>query len=223
MKELVQTGKTKIKRVPQRGNYEPEMIYKILDQAFICHVGFIHEGNPVVIPTAYGRIGDKLYLHGSTKSRMMMTLEKGGEICVTVTIVDGLVLARSIFHHSMNYRSVVLFGKPQKVTSEKEKYQALKAFTNHIIPGRWEETRLPNKKELKSTMVVSMPLQEASAKIRTGPPLDDPKDYKLPIWAGVIPIRAQLLDALPDTKLSKDLTTPSSVISYLAKSHHGQD
>ena len=170
MKEPVPTPKTKIKRVPNRGNYDPEVIYKILDQAFICHVGFIYEGNPVVIPTAYGRIGDKLYLHGSTKSRMLMVLETGCEICVTVTIVDGLVLARSIFHHSMNYRSVILFGKPQKVTSEKEKDQALKAFTNHIIPGRWEEARRPNKKELKGTMVVSLPISEASAKIRTGPP-----------------------------------------------------
>ncbi|MCZ6899706.1 MAG: pyridoxamine 5'-phosphate oxidase family protein [Bacteroidetes bacterium] len=223
MKELVQTPKTKIKRVSQRGSYDPDVIYKILDQAFICHVGFIHEGNPVVIPTSYGRIGDNLYLHGSAKSRMLMTLGKGGEICVTVTIVDGLVLARSIFHHSMNYRSVVLFGKPQKVTSEKEKEQALKAFTNHIIPGRWEEVRLPNKKELKGTTVVRLPIGEASAKIRTGPPLDDQEDYKLPIWAGVIPIKAQPLDAIPDTKLSKDLTTTLSVTNYLAKFHHGQD
>ena len=215
MKAISKTGRTRVKRAPKRGVYEPETIFQILDESFICHVGFIHDGKPVVIPTAYGRVGDRLYLHGSTKSRMLMALKDGVEACITTTIVDGLVLARSIFHHSMNYRSVVIFGRASIVSDDSEKLEALKAFSDHIISGRWEEVRAPNEKELKGTQVISFPITEASAKIRTGPPVDDKADYELPIWAGEIPLHTIAMEAKADPLLPNGLEIPKSVAAYL--------
>lgn len=178
--------KTKVKRVPKRGHYDAETIYRILDQEVCCHVGFVHEGYPVVIPTGYGRYEDHLYLHGSTASRMMKNLSQGLDICITVTRVNGIVLAKSAFHHSMNYESVVIFGKAQLIEDEEEKMFSMECLTNHIIPGRWEEVRQPNAKEIKATTMLKVSLAEASAKIRTGGPSDDKADEALPIWTGVI-------------------------------------
>ena len=183
--EFSVTEKTKVKRLPKRGVYERETINKILDEAFICHVGFVVENQPFVIPTSFARIDDHLVIHGSAASRMMRRLSKEIDVCVTVTLIDGLVLARSAFHHSMNYRSVVVFGKAKIIEDKGEKYEALKAFTEHIAPDRWSEVRPPTENELKATTVLSLPLTEASAKIRTGNPVDDEEDYALDVWAGV--------------------------------------
>jgi len=176
----------KVKRIPKRGYYDRETIYKVLDAGFLCHIGFAIEDRPFVIPTSYGRDGDKIYLHGASTSRMMVSLEKGIPLCLTVTHLDGLVLARSSFHHSMNYRSAVCFGTAYLVTGE-EKDTALKIISDQILVGRWEEARAPIAKEMKATTVLCMTIDQASAKIRTGPPGDEKADYALPIWAGVIP------------------------------------
>ena len=189
MTELHQTLRTKLHRLPKRGSYDRELVYQILDEAFICHVGLVVDGQPYVIPTGYGRAGDTLYIHGSAASRMLRNLAKGIDVCVTVTLTDGLVLARSAFHHSMNYRSVVVLGQATVVEDEQEKLIALEALSNHIIPHRWSEVRAPNEQELKATLVLALPLVEVSAKVRTGPPIDDEEDYQLPVWAGVIPLR----------------------------------
>lgn len=181
MTEFARTDRTTLKRLPNRGSYDRALIYSILDEGFICHMGFTVDNRPFVIPTGYARAGDKLYVHGSQASRMMRALQGGIDLCLTVTLLDGLVLARSAFHHSMNYRSVVVFGKASVVEDEAEKMEALRAFTEHIVPGRWDEVRWPNPSELKATTVLSLPLAEASAKIRTGPPLDDEEDYQLDV------------------------------------------
>lgn len=208
------TSRTQIKRLPQRGEYNLETIYQILDEGLICHVGFAAEGQPFVIPTAYGRIDDRLYIHGSPASRMLRTLQKGIEVCVTVTLLDGLVLARSAFHHSMNYRSVVLFGTATLVETSEEKLSALKAFTEHIIQNRWAEVRLPTAQELAGTLVLSLPIGEASAKVRTGPPKDDEADYALPVWAGELPLRLVTETAISDPRLSPTTEIPSYVQNY---------
>ena len=178
--------KNKVKRIPKRGHYDRPTIYEILDAGFLCHIGFSHHDQPYVIPTSYGRDGDKIYLHGASTSRMMVNLEEGLPLCLTVTHLDGLVLARSAFHHSMNYRSAVCFGKAFKIEGE-EKLTALKIISDQILKDRWEESRQPIAKELKATTVLCMTIDQASAKIRTGPPGDDKPDYALPIWAGVVP------------------------------------
>jgi nitroimidazol reductase NimA-like FMN-containing flavoprotein (pyridoxamine 5'-phosphate oxidase superfamily) len=188
MERFEPTEKTKLKRLPKRAEYERAAVYGILDEAFICHVGFVVEGQPFVIPTGFARCGDLLYIHGSQASRMLRTLRGGVDVCVTVTLVDGLVLARSAFHHSMNYRSVVVLGRARVVDEPLEKMEALRALTDHIVPERWEQVRPPNESEMKATMVLALPLVEASAKVRTGPPIDDEEDYLLPIWAGVLPL-----------------------------------
>ncbi|HYE64537.1 MAG TPA: pyridoxamine 5'-phosphate oxidase family protein, partial [Pyrinomonadaceae bacterium] len=189
MERFTRTERTTLRRLPKRGKYEREVVYGILDEGFICHVGFTVEGHPVVIPTGYARVGDDLYIHGSQASRMLRALRGGIEVCVTVTLIDGLVLARSAFHHSINYRSVVVFGRASVVKDPAEKLEALRALSEHIVPGRWDEVRQPSQNELKATMVLSLPLVEVSAKVRTGPPLDDEDDYKLPVWAGEVPLR----------------------------------
>jgi len=189
MDMLPQTPRTTLKRLPQRGNYDRELIDQILDEGFICHVGFAVDGQPFVIPTGYARVGDSLVIHGSQASRMLRTLEQGIDVCVTVTLIDGLVLARSAFHHSMNYRSVVVFGRATPVADPAAKVEALRALSEHMIPGRWDDVREPTERELQQTTVLLLPLTEASAKVRTGPPLDDEEDYALPVWAGVIPLR----------------------------------
>ena len=213
-KQLFHSDRSTVKRLPQRASYERELIYQILDEGFICYVSFVAEGQPFVIPTAYGRVEDKLYIHGSPASRMLRALQTGIEVCVCVTLVDGLVLARSAFHHSLNYRSVVIFGTATIVKEQKHKLEALKAFCEHIIPQRWQEVRPPNRQELNGTLVLSLPLIEASAKMRTGAPVDDEKDYKLPIWAGVIPLNITPGKPISDPSLSPDIPIPASVQSY---------
>lgn len=214
MTEIAPTKRTKLKRIPKRGAFDRETIYKILDEAFICHVGFAVENQPFVIPTAYGRSGDTLYLHGSAASRMMRELARGIEVCVTITLLDGLVLARSAFHHSVNYRSVVVFGTAEIVTDEAEKAEALRLFTEHIIPNRWNEIREPDAKELKATTVLRLSIKEASAKIRFGDPVDDEADYELDVWAGVIPLRVAADEPIADAKLKKEISIPEHVSNY---------
>ncbi len=208
------TQRTKIRRVPQRGQYEIQVIYDILDEGLVCHVGFAVDDQPFVIPTAYGRIGDKLYIHGSPASRMLRSLQNAIEVCVTVTLLDGLVLARSAFHHSMNYRSVVIFGTAAIVENSEEKLAALHAFTEHVMSGRWAEVRPPSRQELQGTLVLSLPLDEASAKVRTGPPLDDEADYNLPVWAGVLPLQLTTTAPIPDSRLQSGITLPDYVQNY---------
>lgn len=188
MNQFETTQKTTVKRLPKRATYDRESVYRILDDGFVCHVGFIANGQPYVIPTGYARVEDCLYIHGSAASRMLRTLAGGIDVCVTVTLIDGLVLARSAFHHSMNYRSVVAFGEATVVEDSREKLDALRGFTDHVVPGRWNEVREPDEQELKATMVLRLPLEEVSAKIRTGPPIDDERDLKRSVWAGVIPL-----------------------------------
>jgi hypothetical protein len=218
MNEIIYpTEKTKLKRIPKRGNFERETIYKILDEAFVCHVGFVVDNQPFVIPTSFARIDDRLMIHGSAASRMMRVLSEEIDVCVTVTLIDGLVLARSAFHHSMNYRSVVVFGKAKIVTGEREKYEALKAFTEHIVPNRWAEIRPPTKNELKGTTVLSLSLKEASAKIRTGNPVDDEEDYNLDVWAGVLPLNLTPRAPVNDERLKDGITVPPDILNYSRK------
>jgi nitroimidazol reductase NimA-like FMN-containing flavoprotein (pyridoxamine 5'-phosphate oxidase superfamily) len=209
-----QTDRTTLKRLPKRGHYERETVYGILDEGFICHVGFAVEGRPVVIPTGYARVGDKLYIHGSQASRMLRTLAAGVDVCVTVTLVDGLVLARSAFHHSMNYRSVVVFGRATVVEDKDEKLAALFSFSEQVVQGRWNDVREPTEQELKVTTVLSLPLVEASAKVRTGPPLDDEDDYSLPVWAGVIPLRLVADAPVDDPRLPEGIEAPEYAREY---------
>ena len=213
-KELQVTKRSKLKRLPKRGSQERETIYSILDEALIAHVGFVKENQPFVIPMAYGRKGDRLYLHGSSVSRLLKTLEQGVDVCINVTLLDGLVIARSLFHHSMNYRSVVLFGKAKIVKDEEEKMSGLKAITEQMIAGRWEEARTPNTKELKATNVLSFKIVEGSAKIRTGEPSDDEEDYSLTYWAGELPLKLTPGIPIPDSKLSAGITVPENIANY---------
>ena len=214
MDNLSQTPRTTLKRLPKRGSHDREVINQILDEGFICHVGFVVVGQPIVIPTGYARIEDKLIVHGSQASHMLRALEKGIDVCVTVTLIDGLVLARSAFHHSMNYRSVVIFGNASVVEDREEKIAGLLALSEHIIRGRWKDVREPNEAELQKTTVLSLPITEASAKIRTGPPLDDEADYSLPVWAGVIPLRLTSGDPVADPRLLSGIEVPKYVAEY---------
>ncbi|MBE9207653.1 pyridoxamine 5'-phosphate oxidase family protein [Nostoc sp. LEGE 06077] len=203
-----------VKRTPQRANYESETIYQILDEGLVCHIGFIANGQPFVIPTAYGRVEDTLYIHGSPASRMLRSLQQGIDVCVTVTLIDGLVLARSAFHHSMNYRSVVIFGKATLVRDTEQKLAALQAFTEHVILGRWQEVRSPNHQELAKTIVLSLPLTEASAKIRAGGPIDDEVDYQIPVWAGEIPLKLTASVPINDAQLAPDIAVSANLRNY---------
>ena len=209
-----QTDRTRLKRLPKRGHFDREIVYAILDEGFICHVGFAVDGKPVVIPTGYARVDDKLYIHGSQASRMLRTLADGIDACVTVTLLDGLVLARSAFHHSMNYRSVVVFGRATLVDDPQEKMTALVALSEHIIRGRWNDVREPTDVEMKLTTVLGLPLEEASAKIRTGPPLDDEEDYSLPMWAGVLPLKLTAGEPINDPRLPEGIPVPDYVRNY---------
>ncbi len=215
MSEFSITSKNKVKVSSKRAHYDRATIYSILDDARICHVGFIHENYPVVIPTIFGRDGDTLYVHGAVGSRMLKTMEKGVDISVTVTHLDGLVLARSAFHHSMNYRSVVVFGKAQLVESDEEKMKALKVISDQVLKGRWEEVREPNEKELKITKVLKIKLEEVSAKIRTGKPVDEPEDYDMDVWAGELPLKLTPQTPINDPDARKDLPVPTSVLNIL--------
>ena len=209
-----QTDRTRLKRLPKRGHFDREIVYAILDEGFICHVGFAVDGKPVVIPTGYARVEDRLYIHGSQASRMLRTLAGGVDVCVTVTLLDGLVLARSAFHHSMNYRSVVVFGRATLVDDPEEKMAALVALSEHIIPGRWNDVREPTDVEMKLTTVLRLPLEEASAKIRTGPPLDDEEDYSLPMWAGVVPLKLTAGEPINDPRLPENIPVPDYAKNY---------
>lgn len=211
---MTKTDRTTVKRIPKRGAYDRETINAILDEALICHVGFVVDGQPYVIPTGFARVGYELYIHGSAASRMLRELSNGIEVCVTVTLLDGLVLARSAFHHSMNYRSVVVLGKATLVTDAAEKYDALKALTEHFVPGRWEEVRWPTELELKATSVLKLPITEASAKIRTGPPVDDDEDYSMDVWAGIIPLTLTPSAAIGDELLADGIQMPDHVNNY---------
>ena len=203
--------KSKVKRVPKRGHYDKETIYSILDKEFMCHVGFVHDGYPVVIPTLYGRDENKIYLHGSTASRMIRDLQEGIPVSICVSRVNGLVLARSAFHHSANYESVVLFGTAKLIEGEEQKNQALLVVSENVIKGRWDEIRVPNSKELKGTAVLELEIDEASAKIRTGGPVDDKEDYELDIWAGVLPINRSYGEPEEDELSTKSLPISDSV------------
>lgn len=200
------TERTRLKRLPKRGVFDRAAIHDILDEGFVCHVGFVVDGQPFVIPTGYARVGDDIYLHGSAASRMIRSLAAGLDVCVTVTLVDGLVLARSAFHHSMNYRSVMILGQARLVTDPDEKTEALRAFTNHIVPDRWDALRPVTSQELLGTSVLALPIEEASAKVRSGPPVDDDEDLQWPVWAGVIPLSLQAAAPVADAHARPDVS-----------------
>ncbi|HKM68263.1 MAG TPA: pyridoxamine 5'-phosphate oxidase family protein [Candidatus Acidoferrum sp.] len=208
MSDFTPTERTQVKRLPKRGKYDRETVHAILDAGFVCHVGFSMDGQPYVIPTNYGRLGDIVYLHGSAASRMLRTLSEGVPVSVTVTHVDGLVLARSAFHHSVNYRSVVILGTARLVEDTAEKMEALRVFTEHVMKGRWDDVRQPTEQELKATTVLALPLEEVSAKIRTGGPVDDEADYTLPVWAGVLPLETVAKEPIPDPQRKGDRPLP---------------
>ncbi len=214
MDQFNPTKNTTLKRLPKRGGFERDAVYKILDEGFICHVGFVADGQPFVIPTGYARVADKVYIHGSAASRMLRSLAEGIDVCVTVTLLDGLVLARSAFHHSVNYRSVVILGRAKLVESNAEKMTALEAFTEQVVPGRWAEIRWPNEQELKGTLVLALPLEEVSAKVRTGPPSDDEEDMNQPVWAGVLPLSLTAAAPITAPDLRVDVAPPDYVLKY---------
>ena len=213
----VPTQRTRVVREPDRGVYDRDTIYRILDEGFICHVGFVVDGQPFVIPTSYGRAGDNLYIHGSAASRMLRNLDKGIPVCVTVTLIDGLVLARSIFNHSMNYRSVVVLGTATLVDGPAEKLEALHRLSEHILPGRWAESRQPNERELKATFVLRLPINEFSAKVRQGPPIDDEEDYGFRTWAGVVPLDMVAETPIADDRCGPDVPVPAYASTYSRK------
>ena len=208
------TARTRVVREAHRGVYDRETVYRILDEGFLCHVGFVADGQPFVIPTSYGRKGASLYIHGSAASRMLRHMKDGVPVCVTVTLLDGLVLARSVFNHSMNYRSVVILGKATLVEDQQEKLAALRALSEHILPGRWDDARQPNDRELKVTSVLRLPIEEFSAKVRTGPPIDDAEDYSFPTWAGVIPLELRAGVPIDDPKLDPAREVPPYALHY---------
>ena len=211
---MTQTDRTVLRRLPKRGSHDLKDVYAILDAAFLAHVGFNVNGQPFVIPTLYGRDGDKLYLHGSAASRMLRELGSGAPACVTVALIDGLVLARSAFHHSMNYRSVVAFGTALKIDEAARKTHALRVISENVIAGRWRDVRGPTENELKATTVLDFSIEEASAKVRTGPPLDDEEDYALPVWAGVLPLKVEARTPEPDPRLRDGSVVPDYVSRY---------
>jgi nitroimidazol reductase NimA-like FMN-containing flavoprotein (pyridoxamine 5'-phosphate oxidase superfamily) len=208
------TERSQLRRLPNRGSHELATIHAILDAGFLAHVGFQVSNQPFVIPTLYGREGDKLYLHGSAASRMLGQLQTGVPACVTVTLIDGLVLARSAFHHSMNYRSVIAFGTAGKIEEAAQKTRALRIISEHLIAGRWNDVRSPSESELKATAVLEFTIEEASAKIRTGPPVDDEEDYILPVWAGILPLSLEAKTPVGDARLAKGAEVPRYVLRF---------
>jgi nitroimidazol reductase NimA-like FMN-containing flavoprotein (pyridoxamine 5'-phosphate oxidase superfamily) len=211
------SARTRVVREPDRGVYDREVVYQILDEGFLCHVGFVVDGQPFVIPTSYGRKDAILYIHGSAASRMLRHLKEGVPVCITVMLVDGLVLARSVFNHSMNYRSVVILGKATLVDDPEEKLSALRILSEHILPGRWDDARGPNEKELKATSVLRVPIEEFSAKVRSGPAIDDEEDYSFPTWAGVLPLEMVSGTPIDDTRLAPGRGVPEYVRNYRRK------
>jgi uncharacterized protein len=210
----VPTPRTRLVREADRAVYDREAAYRILDEGFLCHVGFVADGQPFVIPTSYGRKDDSLYIHGSAASRMLRQIKESVPVCVTVTLLDGLVLARSIFNHSMNYRSVVVLGKATLVDDPKEKIEALRLLSEHIIPGRWADSRQPNERELKATSVLQLPIEEFSAKVRSGPVVDDEADYSFPTWAGVVPLTMVAGTPIDDSRILPDQSVPEYARNY---------
>lgn len=208
------TPRTQLARHPERGSYDRQSVYAILDEALICHIGFAVEGQPYVLPTTHARIDDKLYVHGSVANRMLKTLRGGAPVCVTVTLIDGLVLARSAFHTSMNYRSVVILGTATEVTDPEHKRGAFAALVEHVLPGRSAHVRAPTDQEIRATSVLCLPITEASAKARTGGPLDAEADYGLPCWAGVVPLAVQAQAPIPDSRLAPGVSVPGEVAVY---------
>ncbi len=217
MSDFTITPKNRVKRMPTRGQYERETVYQIVDAALICHVGFVQDGQPFVIPTLHARRDDEILLHGASTSRMMQHICDGHEVCLSMTLVDGLVLAKSVFHHSINYRSVVIFGRGRLIETDAEKMAALDIFTERIMPGRWQDARKPNAIELKATSVVAIPITEASAKIRTGPPKDDPEDVDLPIWTGVLPLQQIALAPVRAEYSNADIPIPEYMRGFMAR------
>jgi nitroimidazol reductase NimA-like FMN-containing flavoprotein (pyridoxamine 5'-phosphate oxidase superfamily) len=211
------TPRTRLVREADRGIYDREAAYRILDEGFLCHVGFVADGQPFVIPTSYGRKDANLYVHGSAASRMLRQMKDGVPVCVTVTLLDGLVLARSIFNHSMNYRSVVVLGKATLVEDAEEKIEALQLLSEHILPGRWADARQPNERELKATSVLRLPIEEFSAKVRVGPPVDDEEDYSFPTWAGVVPLQMEAGKPIDDPRLDPVREVPAYAKHYTRK------
>ena len=208
------TDRSNVQRIPRRGRYDRDVIHQILDEALVVHVGFVVDNQPFVIPMGYGRDGDRLYIHGSTASRMLNTLEKGVDVCVTATLLDGLVIARSLFHYSMNYRSVVLFGRATLVVDGDEKMHALKVLSEHMVPGQWNQARQPTEQEVNGTTVLAFLIEEGSAKIRSGDPIDNADDYALPIWAGQVPLTLTAGMPIPDAKLAPDIAVPENIAHY---------
>ncbi len=214
MANFTPTEKTKIRRKPDRGSYDRELIYRILDEAFVCHVAFISDGLPFVVPTNYVRVGDKLYLHGSTASRLMKTLASGAPFCLSVTLLDGIVLSPTATGHSVNYRSVVVMGKAEPIEGEAAKLAAMRDFVEYVIRGRWATVRPPSEQELKGTMVLSVPLVEASAKVRTGFAVDDDEEYASPAWTGVLPMKWTAQAPVPDPRGNPEIPMPANVRHY---------
>ena len=211
------TPRTRVVREAHRGVYDRDTAYRILDEGFLCHVGFIADGQPFVIPTSYGRKDASLYIHGSAASRMLRQMKGGVPVCVTVTLLDGLVLARSVFNHSMNYRSVVVLGKATLVDDAEEKIEALRLLSEHILPGRWADARQPNERELKQTSVLRVRIEEFSAKVRVGPPIDDEEDYSFPTWAGVVPLEMVAGKPIDDLRVLPNRTVPEYARGYSRK------
>ena len=214
MPQFEQTERTRIHRIPKRASYDVSVVEAILAEGLYCHVGFSVDGQPYVIPTIYARVENRLYIHGSPASRMVRSIRERMPVCVTVTLLDGLVLARSAFHHSMNYRSVVILGQATEVTDPDEKVTAIKAIVDHVMVGRWEDVREPATQELKATSVIRVPLEEVSAKIRTGPPVDDEEDYQLDCWAGEVPLRSVPEQPVADPQLRAGIALPGYAKNY---------
>lgn len=214
MSQFVIEDRNKVRRGPHRADYDRDTVYAIIDEALYCHAGFVQDGQPYVIPTNHGRDGDRILLHGSVASRMIRFVESGAPLCIAFTLLDGLVLARSVFSHSVNYRSAVVFGTGELVGDPAEKLAALEIITEHILPGRWADARPPSDKELAATAVVSVAIESASAKVRTGPPGDNEEDYALPVWAGVLPMRREFLSPQPDPNRRADVDVPGYLADY---------
>ena len=223
--QFQKTDRTALRRMPSRGAYDRRTVNAILDEGFLCHLAFVIDGRPAVVPTAYGRVGDRLYVHGSAAARAMRAARDDGglDVCLEVTLLDGLVLARSAFNHSMNYRCVVVYGKAMPVTDPRERLESLRAFAEHLVPGRWSDVREPTERELRATSVLALPLEEASAKVRTGPPSDEEEDYELPVWAGVIPLEMVARPPVTDVEGRRVAAAPAYALEYRRPGGDEQD
>ena len=214
MSQFARTNHNQVRRLPDRARYDKQTIYRIIDEALYCHVSFAEEGRPFIIPTIHARLGDTLILHGAKASRLLKQVESGAPLCVAITLLDGLVFARSVFHHSMNYRSVVIFGAGRAIQGDEEKLRALEALTEHVAHGRWADVRKPSQRELNATSVVAIDIQHASAKLRSGPPSDDEEDYALPVWAGVLPMQQGAGAPIDDLRLVSGISAPEYIVGY---------